>query len=376
MARAKRIDMVHVGPETLTGRFIRRFWQPVYLARDLQPGWAKRIQILSEHFTLYRGEGGEAHVVQDRCPHRNTQLSIGWIEGDDLRCFYHGWKFAPGGACLEQPCERESFARKVTIRSYPTREYLGLIFAYLGEGEPPPFARFPEIEEDNGFPLWNSKWDLPHNFFQRMENDLDEAHVHFVHKVSADLTDELAVMPEFDAKETDYGILRIGTRRRGNTSDVRYSHMMMPNTTLIVVPPSTRDDIWAVHLAWRVPVNDEKTQSFVVGRRNARQPPAGKTFAPADEIVKAILDGRTRLRDVDPDHPMLFNIQDNVAIGAQGAVYDERETERLGQSDASVILLRKLYERELRALEAGKPMKTWRRPPDKLPLGFHAAEAA
>jgi 5,5'-dehydrodivanillate O-demethylase len=184
-------------------------------------------------------------------------------------------------------------------------------------------------------------------------------------------------MPEFDAKETDYGILRIGTRRRGATSDVRYSHMLMPNITLIIVPPSNRDDIWAVHLAWRVPVNDEKTQSFVVGRRPVRAPSdPKKTFLPVDEIVAAILDGRMRLRDVDPEHPMLFNIQDNTAIGGQGAVYDDRETERLGRSDASVILLRKLYERELRALDAGKPMKEWRRPAEKLPLGFHAQAAA
>ena len=43
MPRAKRIDLVHTGPETLAGRFIRTFWQPVYLSRDLEKGWAKRI---------------------------------------------------------------------------------------------------------------------------------------------------------------------------------------------------------------------------------------------------------------------------------------------------------------------------------------------
>ena len=377
MPRAKKVDLVHTGPETPAGRFIRRFWQPVYVSADLQPGWAKRIQILNEHFTLYRGDGGEAHLVQDRCPHRNTQLAIGWIEGDAIRCFYHGWKFAHDGACLEMPCERESFARKVRIRAYPVREYLGLIFAYLGEDEAPPFPRYPEVEEDNGHPLWNAKWDLPHNYFQRMENDLDEAHVHFVHKTSADLTTELDVLPEFDAEETDYGILRIGRRNRGAQRDVRYSHMLMPNTTLIIVPPSSKDDMWAVHCAWRVPVTDDKTQSFIIGRRKPIVRNAtGKTFAPVDEIVQAIHEGRTRLRDVDPEHPMLFNIQDNVAIGGQGRVYDDRETERLGKSDAAVILYRKLFERELRAQEAGKKIKEWRRPAHKLALGFHQAEAA
>jgi 5,5'-dehydrodivanillate O-demethylase len=341
MARAKRIDLVHVGPETLTGRFIRRFWQPVYLARDLQPGWAKRIQILSEHFTLYRGEGGEAHVVQDRCPHRNTQLSIGWIEGDDLRCFYHGWKFAPGGACLEQPCERESFAPR--SRSGRIRRAIPPIFAYLGEGEPP-LRALPRDRGGQRLPAVELRVDRHTIFSSRVENDLDEAQ-------------SISSMSRRPRHWRDAGV-RHRRPTAASCASARGAAAPRPDALPDAdaqhdaeSPPSTRDDIWAVHLAWRVPVNDEKTQSFVVGRRNARQPPAGKTFAPADEIVKEILDGRTRLRDVDPDHPMLFNIQDNVAIGAQGAVYDERETERLGQSDASVILLRKLYERELRALD-------------------------
>ena len=92
-----------------------------------------------------------------------------------------------------------------------------------------------------------------------------------------------------------------------------------------------------------------------------------------DQVVKEVLEGRLRMRDVDPAHPLLFNIQDNVVLLAQGAVYDGRATERLGQSDAAVILLRKLYERELRALKAGTPMKDWRRPKERLPLGFHRA---
>ena len=102
----------------------------------------------------------------------------------------------------------------------------------------------------------------------------------------------------------------------------------------------------------------------------------GKTFPPVQETVDAILASRMRIQDVDPDHPMLFNIQDNVAIAGQGRVYDDRETERLGRSDVAIILLRKLYEREIRAMEDGRPLKAWRRPPQKLPLGFHPADAA
>ena len=134
-------DFVHTGPGTLAGRYMRKFWQPVYVSERLKAGQTAPIKIMNDEFTLYRGASGSPYVVGFRCAHRGTQLSIGWVEGDYIRCFYHGWKYDGTGQCVEQPAENESFASKVRIRSYPTEEYLGLIFAYLGEGMAPPFPR-------------------------------------------------------------------------------------------------------------------------------------------------------------------------------------------------------------------------------------------
>lgn len=122
-------DFAHIGPDRLAGRFIRRFWQPVMVGDDLATGAAKRIELLGEHFTAYRGEDGVAHMVEDQCPHRMTRLSLGWVEGDCIRCFYHGWMFDAEGKCVEQPAEKDAFKDKVSIRAFPTREYLGLVFA-------------------------------------------------------------------------------------------------------------------------------------------------------------------------------------------------------------------------------------------------------
>jgi 5,5'-dehydrodivanillate O-demethylase len=374
----RRVDLVHYGPGTPGGNYLRHFWHPVYRSEDLAAGWTKRIEIMGEHFTLYRGEGGLAHVMEDRCPHRKTQLSTGDVEGDDIRCLYHGWKFAADGTCLEQPTEFETFKRKVCIRAYPTREYLGLVFAYLGEGDAPPFPEFPMAEYDNGYPIRVTRVEVKYNFFQRIENSLDEAHVHFVHKTSAGRTNEFAVLPEaFEAEETDYGILRRTIRNRDGKRDVRQKYFMMPNIGLTMPPPATELDDWTAQLSWRVPKNDETTISFVVSRRKPREKvPGNKTWQPADEIVDAILDGRMRLRDVDRFHPRLFNIQDNVAIGGLGRIHDDRESERLGRSDTAIILLRKIFEREICAAMEGKPIKRWRCPEEKLVLGFRPQVAS
>ena len=91
------LDFTRTGPGTLAGRYLRRFWQPVSRARDLLPGQARPVQVMSEKFTLYRGEDGTPHLVDFRCAHRGTQLSTGWVEGDCIRCLYHGWKYDGSG---------------------------------------------------------------------------------------------------------------------------------------------------------------------------------------------------------------------------------------------------------------------------------------
>jgi hypothetical protein len=68
-----------------------------------------------------------------------------------------------------------------------------------------------------------------------------------------------------------------------------------------------------------------------------------------------------RVQDIDPDYPALFNVQDNVALGGQGAIVD-RSREQLGRSDKGVVFIRRIWMRELGALAEGKPLKAWRRP--------------
>jgi 5,5'-dehydrodivanillate O-demethylase len=60
-------------------------------------------------------------------------------------------------------------------------------------------------------------------------------------------------------------------------------------------------------------------------------------------------------------HPGLINIQDHVSQIGQGRVQD-RTHERLGRSDIALLLYRRIFARELRALAGGQPLKAWRKP--------------
>jgi 5,5'-dehydrodivanillate O-demethylase len=357
-------DLAFTGPGTLAGRYLRTFWHPVCVAADLAPGHAKPLRIMSEDFTLYRGEDGTPHVVAPRCAHRGTQLSTGWVEGDCIRCFYHGWKYDGTGQCVEMPAEDASFPPKVRIASYPCEEYLGLIFAYLGEGEPPPLPRFPVFENEGV--RSTSSYVRPCNYFQNLENGLDNVHVLFVHRDApgAESYWEQGV-PRILAEESPWGI----TERmvRPNHPEQRIEGGM-PNMLLIPAQALGNRGVRVDFLAWRVPVDDVRHLTFNVtfahatgeaaeAYRARQRRPADNTGKIAVEVGEAVLRGEQRVHDL-LDHPLIVNIQDTVAQLGQGTIAD-RTHERLGRSDAAVILLRKIWLRELRALAEGRPLTRW-----------------
>jgi len=366
---AEKIDFVHTGPGTLAGKYLRRFWQPVYVSSELKTGYAVPIRLMGEDFTLYRGASGAAFVVDFRCAHRGTQLSVGWVEQDCIRCFYHGWKYDGRGQCVEQPAEGESFAQKIKIRSCPTTEYLGLIFAYLGEGVAPPFPRYAELEQEGEIDAGSY---IRHcNYFNTLENGIDQAHVPFTHAKSNFTKFGLNWdIPQITAEETDYGIAMYGTRKDGKA---RVNHYLMPNILYIKGSPESSSEGWREAFAWRVPVDDESHRSFNIAlihvsgdaaqRLRERQRHHREIIAKlpsTNEMAARALAGKISVHDID-ERPDLVNIQDHVAQQGQGAI-PNRDAERLGRSDVAIILLRQIWRRELSALAAGGGLKQWRRP--------------
>jgi len=370
-------DFVHTGPETLAGRYLRLFWQPVAVAENLSPGRALPVRIMSEDFTLYRGENGTPHLTAFRCAHRGTQLSTGWVEGDSIRCRYHGWKYDGTGQCVEQPGEEEGFASKVKIRSYSVREYLGLIFAYLGEGEAPPLKRFPEFEREGLISVGPPEvW--PCNYFNRVDNACDIAHVAFTHNYSlqsrADEASHLS-MPVLAAEETEYGI-RTKVQRPGEP--LTHFHFHMPNINQ--APPAGRVEISlknavnvrAHRVFWRVPIDDEHCVSYVVAWmgitgdaakefQEKRRELRGSLNVSPNDLGKAILEGKMRFDDIDKNLSTYYTfwIEDYVVQVGQGATID-RSYDKLSRTDIGTLLMRKIWERELRALAEGRPVKQWK----------------
>jgi 5,5'-dehydrodivanillate O-demethylase oxygenase subunit len=368
-------DFVSTGPGSLAGTFMRRFWHPIHRAEELRAGQAKPIEIMSERFTLYRGENGTARVIDFRCPHRGAQLSAGWVEGDSIRCIYHGWLFNGAGQCIEQPAEENSFATKIRIRNYPTQEYLGLIFAYFGEGEAPPFPRYRHMEEEGVLEVLSTEvW--PCNFFQRIDNNGDTYHVPFVHRgaYSASSANNRSGLPEISKEESPWGTIGYASFAQGWRNVFQF---FMPNVYAFRNPSPEPECASEDRMQWDVPLDDEHSLEFRLRRLPlagdaAREYRARRAAAVAQpkisvaQMGEAVLSGKINFQDLDSfftDKISLVHAQDYVAQVGQGSRAD-RAQEHLGRSDIGVILFRKIWERELRALAEGRPLKKWVLPQD------------
>jgi 5,5'-dehydrodivanillate O-demethylase len=373
-------SLENTGPGTPAGKYLRCFWQPVYHCSDLKPGRPVPLRIMSEDFTLYRGESGKVHLIDPRCPHRGTRLHTGRVEGDDLRCFYHGWKFGPDGQCLEQPAEESFFAKNVCIRSWPTREYLGLIFAYLGEGEPAELPTYATFENFRGLVEIDS-YLRECNYFQNVENSLDMSHVGFVHGDNRASFNGIGLGRALDAKESDWGVTYTFRRPDGRQ---RVQQFGMPSVFYMTALPTEAEVEWQESLFWWVPIDDERHMQFSLHRLPLEGEAAARFKARRAErrsridlahqdLCAAILAGTLNLLDVDRNRVDLVRLQDDIAQVGQG-VFAGENPEKLGRADVGVSAIRRLWRREVTAMVEGQPLKVWRRPAELVPGAWRLGE--
>jgi 5,5'-dehydrodivanillate O-demethylase len=370
-------EYVRTGPDTLGGRYLRQFWHPVLRAVDLPTGRAKTIRILSEDFTLYRGESGTPYITQNRCPHRKAMLGVGWVEEDSIRCLYHGWKFAASGECVERPAELN--AGNIHIKTYPTREFLGLIYGFFGEGAEPAFPPYPGFEGEGIIEVMTAPF--PCNYFQTFENDFDIYHAMYTHSTGSihgpnDHTRSeryLKLALEEKWEETAYGIERNMPTMSGIGRNTAVC--LLPTTVRINIPtfneqarfPGPRfRPTYLIH----TPVDDENNVAFltqlveVVGEeaeeytRLYNNLIEGRKSKPTPlQLMYEIFDGKKTLDDVK-DHYLLVEIEDLLTQVGQGKIVD-RSDEMLGRSDYGVVLFRRIWAREMEALAKGEATKAW-----------------
>jgi len=158
--------------------FLRNCWYVAGWSDDIAAGSLVSRTMLGEPIVLYRKNNGGVTALEDRCCHRLAPLSRGRIEGDDLRCMYHGLKFAPSGKWFEVPGQ-DLIPSTAVVHSYPGRRegllgwlWMGdptLIPAALGHDHPDWFMQTGQLAYEANYELIN-------------DNLLDLSHLSYVHE--------------------------------------------------------------------------------------------------------------------------------------------------------------------------------------------------
>lgn len=163
---------------------LTQYWYAAALATEV--GLQKPVGrvILGELIVLWRSHGKVVAMV-DRCLHRNALLSEGDLFNGQIGCPYHGWTYAPDGRCVNVPSEGPEGcapAQERRLETFPVREQDGLIWIWLGQGEP---DKDPFPMPYWGQPGWETyymKTRFSNNVTNLVENFMDVPHTVFVHQ--------------------------------------------------------------------------------------------------------------------------------------------------------------------------------------------------
>ncbi|WP_341862101.1 aromatic ring-hydroxylating dioxygenase subunit alpha [Gymnodinialimonas sp. 57CJ19] len=386
MSQEMNDQITRVGPGAPAGKVLRQYWQPAALVDELmgvRP--VVPVKLLGEELVLFRDETGNLGLIGRHCPHRGADLAYGRLEDNGLRCPFHGWHFDCSGQCVEQPGEPEGsrMHEKIKAVSYPVREVNGIIWAFMGEGTPPPFAEFdcfraPDTHVFAFKGLWECNW------LQAMEVGIDPAHASFLHRFLQDedpadsygkqfrdkagnteipMTKLLRdyPRPEITVDETDYGLKLTALRHLDDgRTHVRVTNQIFPQA--ICIPMSREMTI----TQWHVPVDDETCYWFSMFTSFGA--PVDKAKMRDQRLEEHRLPDYAPLKnarnnygyDVAEQGKLTYtgmgldiNVHDQWAVESMGRIQDRRE-EHLGKTDVGIIKYRRMLRAAIAALAAGE----------------------
>jgi phthalate 4,5-dioxygenase len=234
------------------GRLMREnYWLPFALSSHLVAGDAPLpVRLLGENYIAFRAEDGRIGFLDELCPHRRASLALGRLEGDGVRCIYHGWKIDVGGCVVEAPNQvtrPKAFMASVRVVHFPVHESGGLAWVWLGAAGAPGLPDLPFAGEHEE----NSHWyvaRVPCNWLQGLEGTIDSAHVGWLHRTwlrisaedaeHANLTLALDLPPFYETEATPYGMRAAALRRMDDgRTYARINEYLMP---LVSVTPVGR----------------------------------------------------------------------------------------------------------------------------------------
>nr|WP_281720807.1 Rieske 2Fe-2S domain-containing protein [Nitrosomonas nitrosa] len=332
-------ELHRIDQESASGRLLRRYWHPVAFSKDIPLGHAIPIKLLGEELVLWRGQSGKISIGVSACPHRRASLAYGMVEGEHLRCSYHGWLFDRTGSCVEKPFEPNFSGPKKAWTTYEAEEYAGLVFAYLGPANcTPPLPRWEMLNRPNMTIVHEIQDDLNCNWLQVQENAADTTHTHFLHGVQllsrtgADPTGFSRKLKRYGFQPMGFGLIKTWEYTPPDGGFGYGNLLVFPNILAL-----------QTEMHWRVPIDESTTRIFWIGIRPSAAGDPHMEFVHQPKRHTAT--GRYTMET--------FSSQDAMAVETAGPIA-RRDLEQLSASDLGIQLFRKMLTTQVQKNEAGE----------------------
>ncbi len=173
--------------------FVRDCWYVAAWDHELSADKPIGRTLLGEAVVIYRAASGGLVAMADRCCHRFAPLSLGRIEGDELRCMYHGLRFDRTGRCTEIPGQ-EMIPATACVRAYPVVEKHSWIWVWMGDPKKADEGLIPPAVglADPAWTLRSGQMDYEANYLLINDNLTDFTHLSYVHAKSFGATEAFA----------------------------------------------------------------------------------------------------------------------------------------------------------------------------------------
>ncbi len=183
---------------------LAQYWYPVAFSNEV--GAAPiAATLLDQKLVLYRHADGVS-CFHDLCLHRGVPLSMGWVEGNDIVCKYHGFRYAPKGACIDIPAHPgAAIPPKLCLKAYPVLEKFGLVWTCLTPDAPPILPLIPEWEDPAYQQIFPNSIEMEAAAGRQVEGFLDVAHFAWIHEKTFGSRDN-PVVPRYDVTPIPNGL--------------------------------------------------------------------------------------------------------------------------------------------------------------------------
>ncbi len=195
--------------------------------------------VCNEKIVFYRDSKGVVHGLEDFCPHRGAPLSLGFVQGDNLVCGYHGLAMGSEGKTACMPKQRvDQFP---CIRKYPVTEFDGFIWVWTGDPSKADSALIPDFTwyKSKEWVFGGGLFNIACDYRLLIDNLMDLSHETYVHATSIG-------QPEIDETPSKTEVVDghvITSRFMDNISAPPFWQMAMKENGL---DPEAKVDRWQI----------------------------------------------------------------------------------------------------------------------------------